>query len=101
MTSIALELDYYSIKKWIKYMRTNNLCSEDTIAMHDELFDGEILYKSQKEKGISVAALSRLTGLPRTAIYRAFKKQSRKPYCLLIKLALDHPEIFIIEKDGK
>lgn len=80
-------------------MRTNNLYSEDTIVMHDELLDGEILCKSQKEKGISVSALSRITGLSRTAIYRAFKNQSCKPYRLLIKLALDHPEIFMIEKD--
>ena len=82
-------------------MRSNNLYSEDTIVMHDELFDGEILYKSQKEKGISVAALSRITGLSRTVIYRAFKNQSCKPYRLLIKLALDYPEIFIIENDNK
>ena len=82
-------------------MRINNLYLEDTIAMHDELFDGETLCKSQKEKGISVAALSRITGLTRTAIYRAFKNQSRKPYRLLIKLALDHPEIFIFEEDNK
>ena len=79
-------------------MRTNNLYLEDTIVMYDELLDGEILCKSQKEKGISVAALSRITGLPRSAIYRAFDNQSRKPYRLLIKLALDHPEIFMIEK---
>lgn len=80
-------------------MRTNNLYSENTIAMHDELIDGKTLYKSQKEKGISVAALSRITGLSRTVIYRAFKNQSCKPYRLLIKIALDHPEIFLIGKE--
>ena len=79
-------------------MRKNNAYM-NTLAMHDDLYDGKVLHKLQKEKNISITALSRLTGLSRPAIYRAFENQSYKPYRLLIKLALDHPEIFLIEKE--
>ena len=79
-------------------MRTNNMYI-DTLAMHDDLYNGEVLCKLKEEKNISVSALSRLTGLSRTVIYRAFENQSCKSYRLLIKIALDHPEIFLIEKE--
>ena len=79
-------------------MRTNNMYI-DTLAMHDDLYNGEVLCKLKEEKNISVAALSRLTGLSRTVIYRAFENQSCKSYRLLIRLALDHPEIFLIKKE--
>jgi len=71
----------------------------DTLAMHEDLYNGEVLYKLKEEKNISITALSRLTGLSRTVIYRAFKNQSCKSYRLLIKLALDYPEIFLIKKE--
>jgi len=77
-------------------MRTNNLY-KDTIAMHDELYNGEVLRKLKEEKDISVTALSRLTGLSRTVIYRAFENQSCKSYRLLIKIALDHPDILLVK----
>lgn len=70
----------------------------NTLAMHDDLYDGKVLHELQKEKNISVTALGRLTGLSRTVIYRAFENQSCKSYRLLIKIALDHPEIFLIDK---
>lgn len=53
----------------------------------------------KKKKNISVAALSRLTGLHRTVIYRAFENQSCKSYRLLIRLALEHPEMFLMTKE--
>jgi transcriptional regulator with XRE-family HTH domain len=75
-------------------MRKNNAYL-DTISMHDELFDGKVLQKLQKEKSISVSALGRLTGLSRTVIYRAFNNQSIKSYRILIRIALDRPEDFV------
>lgn len=66
----------------------------NTIAMHKELISGKELQKLQQQSGISILALCRMTGLSRSSIYRAFEDKSCKPYNVLIRIALDHPDIF-------
>lgn len=73
-------------------MRRNTFLN--TIAMHEELLSGKELQKLQRQSGISILALCRITGLSRSSIYRAFEDESSKPYKVLIRIALDHPDIF-------
>lgn len=73
-------------------MRHNTFLN--TIAMHEELLLGKELQKLQRQSGISILALCRMTGLSRASIYRAFEDKSCKPYKVLIRIALDHPDIF-------
>lgn len=73
-------------------MRRNTFLN--TIAMHEELLSGKELQNLQRQSGISILALCRMTGLSRASIYRAFEDKSCKPYKVLIRIALDHPDIF-------
>ena len=73
-------------------MRYNTFLN--TIAMQEELISGKELQKIQRQSGISISALCRMTGLSRSSIYRAFEDKSCKPYNVLIRIALDHPDIF-------
>lgn len=74
--------------------RQNNAYS-DTIPMHPQIISGEELKSLQQKSGISVMALSRLTGLSRASIYRAFKNDALDSYNLLIWIALNHPNILV------
>ena len=73
----------------------------DTIVMHEDLLSGEQLHTLQKNSNISVTALSRMTGLSRSSIYRVFENEACTPYNLLIRLALDHPDIFVLSEKGE
>lgn len=80
--------------------RRNNIYS-DTIPMHPQIISGEELKSLQQKSGISVLALSRLTGLSRASIYRAFKNEALDSYNLLIWIALNYPNILVYTNNGK
>lgn len=60
----------------------------------EEAIDGTALQNRQKELGVYVYEISRLTGMSRTSVYRAYQNKSSKAHRLLIKLALEYPFIF-------
>ena len=82
------------------HKRQNN-AYPDTIPMHPQIISGEELKSLQQKSGISVLALSRLTGLSRASIYRAFKNEALDSYNLLIWIALNHPNILVYTSNRK
>ena len=68
---------------------------KDYVFSHQNLLDGAYLQNMQKEKRASVLELSRMTGLSRTTIYRAFHNEATKSINVLIYMALQFPDMFI------
>lgn len=59
---------------------------------------GDALRKLQKESGISVLALSRMSHVSRQSIYRAFHDVEASDHVrLLLYIVLTNPELFVTE----
>jgi len=60
----------------------------------EDAIDGTALQNRQQELGVYAQEISRLTGMSRASIYRAYRNEASKAHRLLIKLALEYPYIF-------
>lgn len=72
-----------------------HVISKDYVLLHQDLLDGAYLQTIRKEKRANVKEISRMTGLSRMAIYRAFHNEATKSVSVLIYMALQFPDMFI------